>query len=85
LDEEVLELRRRVLGSENPDTLVRIGQSCSRLFSSRSAPQSLGAPRTHSSVRSRFLGPNHPDTINKEPQPQSILDKSKHFFAIFWT
>lgn len=62
LDRETLDIRRRVLGPEHPDTLRSLGTLGGVLTDEGHYPEAEKLHREALDVQQRVLGPEHPDT-----------------------
>jgi tetratricopeptide (TPR) repeat protein len=63
LDQEVLEIRRRVLGPEHPDTLLTMSNLAFDYDSEGKHAQALALDREVLDIQRRVLGPRHPNTL----------------------
>jgi hypothetical protein len=64
LEEQVLGIRKRVLGSENPDTLTSMASLVFTLGSQGNSHDAVVIMEKCVRLRERLLGPAHPDTIS---------------------
>jgi tetratricopeptide (TPR) repeat protein len=64
LDRETLDIRRRVLGAEHPETLMSMIELAETLDDLRRYTEAERLYREIIVVESRVLGPEHPDTAN---------------------
>jgi tetratricopeptide (TPR) repeat protein len=63
LDQEVLEIRRRVLGPEHPDTLRSMGDLAAGYETYGKYAQAAMLNQKALEISHRVLGPEHPDTL----------------------
>jgi hypothetical protein len=64
LQEQVLRVRRRVLGEEHPDTLSSMNNLAGTLHAQGDLPGARMVLDQVLNVRRRVLGKEHPDTVN---------------------
>ena len=76
--ERALQIQRRVLGTEHPDTLRSMGTLATVLAYEGHYPEAEKIQRETLEVRRRVLGPEHPDTLASMSLLGATLDYDGH-------
>ncbi len=74
-----VEIRRRVLGAEHPDTLRSMSSLANTLWSEGRYAEAEKLEREALGIQRRVLGPEHPDTLTSINNLANILDDQGHY------
>jgi tetratricopeptide (TPR) repeat protein len=90
LDSQILEIRRRVLGPEHPETLLSMSNLAADYHEQGRFSQAEALGSQAMEIRRRVLGPEHPDTLmtmsnlgaayyyeGKYPQAEALLKQAR--------
>jgi serine/threonine protein kinase len=79
LDQRAVEIRQRVLGPENPDTLRTLSNLAVVLEREGRFPEAEKLDRQTLDTRRRVLGPEHPDVLSSIHNLASVLYHEGHY------
>jgi serine/threonine protein kinase len=79
LDQRAMEIRRRVLGPENPDTLRTVSNLAIVLQHEGDYAEAEKLDRETLDIRRRVLGPEHPDTLRSMINLATVLYHEGHY------
>ncbi|MGA7921257.1 MAG: tetratricopeptide repeat protein [Candidatus Acidiferrales bacterium] len=79
LQQQSMEIRRRVLGPEDPDTLKSMNSLALVLWHGGQYPEAEKLDRETLDIRRRVLGPEHPDTLATMNLLGGVLDHEGHY------
>lgn len=79
LYERALEIRRRALGPEHPDTLTSMNNLALVLWKELRYPEAERLDRETIEIRRRVLGPEHPDTLKSMSNLALVLQDEGHY------
>jgi eukaryotic-like serine/threonine-protein kinase len=79
LFQQAIEIRQRVLGPENPDTLRSVGSLALVLDYQGHYAEAEKLQRETLDIRRRVLGPEHPDTLNSTGNLANVLADEGHY------
>ena len=79
LDRETLDIQRRVLGPEHPDTLMSMNNLATVLEHEGHYAEAEKLDRETLDIKRRVLGPEHPDTLASMNNLANVLDDEGHY------